>query len=170
MYVTYALQDAAKHDDVAGPGHGFVDVYDTNGNLIQRLISMGSLNSPWAMAWAPSGFGKFGGDLLVGNFGDGTVNVFNPANGSWIAQLDDSSGNPIVNQGLWGLTFGNGGNGGFTNTLYFSAGIPGPNGNIEDNGLFGSISSVPEPGTLTLLGSGFISLLGYGLRRGKRSA
>ena len=170
LYVTYALQDAAKHDDVAGPGHGFVDVYDTNGNLVQRLISMGSLNSPWGMAWAPSGFGKFGGDLLVGNFGDGTVNVFNPTNGSWLAQLDDKNGNPIVNQGLWGLTFGNGGNGGFTNTLYFSAGIPGPNGNIEDNGLFGSVSSVPEPGTLTLLGSGFVSLLGYGLRRGKRSA
>lgn len=66
LYVTYALQNASKHDDVAGPGHGFVDVFDTNGNLLQRLISMGTLNSPWGMAWAPSGFGPFTGDLLVG--------------------------------------------------------------------------------------------------------
>ena len=170
LYVTYALQDAAKHDDVSGPGHGFLDVFDTNGNFIQRLVSQGSLNSPWGMAWAPAGFGKFGGDLLVGNFGDGTVNVFNPTTGTWLAQLDDSNGNPIVNQGLWDITFGNGGKGGFTNTLYFTAGIPGPNGNVEDNGLFGSVSSVPEPGTLTLLGSGFVSLLGFGLRRGKRTS
>ncbi len=170
LYVTYALQDASQHDDVACPGCGFLDVFDTDGNLIQRLVSAGSLNSPWGVTWAPSGFGKFGGDLLVGNFGDGTVNVFDPTTGNWLAQLQDPNGNALVNQGLWGLTFGNGGNGGFANTLYFTAGIPGPNGNIEDHGLFGSVSSVPEPGTLILLGSGFISLLGYGLRQGKRSS
>jgi len=170
LYVTYALQDAAKHDDISGPGHGYVDVFDTNGNLIQRLVSQGALNSPWGMTWAPSGFGKFGGDLLVGNFGDGTVNVFDPTTGTWVAQLQDPNGNPLVNQGLWDITFGNGGNGGSKSILYFTAGIPGPNGNIEDHGLFGSVSSVPEPGTLTLLGSGFISLLGYGLRRGKRAS
>ncbi len=168
LYVTYALQDAQKHDDVAGPGHGFIDVFDTNGNLIQRLVSMGALNSPWGLAWAPTGFGKFGGDLLVGNFGDGTINVFNPTNGTWLAQLDDPNGNPIVNQGLWGITFGNGGNGGYTNTLYFGAGIPGPD-MVEDHGLFGSISSVPEPGTLSLLGTGLMGLIGYGWRKAKRT-
>ena len=171
LYVTYAVQDAAKHDDVAGPGNGIVDVFDTDGNLIQRLVSNGgALNSPWGMAWAPAGFGPFSGDLLVGNFGDGTVNVFDPTTGTWLAQLDDSHGNPIVNQGLWAIIFGNGGNGGSTQKLYFTAGIPGPNGNVEDNGLFGVIAPVPEPGTLTLLGTGFLSLIGYGLRVGTRKS
>ena len=169
LYVTYVLQDAAKHDDVACPGCGFLDVFDTNGNLIQRLVSQGALNSPWGMAWAPSGFGKFGGDLLVGNFGDGTINVFDPTTGTWLAQLDDPGGSPVTNLGLWNIGFGNGGNGGSKNILYFTAGIPGPD-NIEDHGLFGGVSAVPEPGTLTLLGSGFASLIGLGWRKGKRSA
>jgi len=108
--------------------------------------------------------------LLVGNFGDGTVNVFNPNTGAWIAQLDDSKGNPIVNQGLWAITFGNGVGAGSTQKLYFTAGIPGPDGNVEDNGLFGVIAPVPEPGTLTLLGTGLVSLIGYGRRKGKRTA
>jgi uncharacterized protein (TIGR03118 family) len=169
LYVTYAVQDAAKHDDVAGPGNGILDVFDTNGNFIQRLVSNGgALNSPWGMAWAPAGFGKFTGDLLVGNFGDGTINVFDPATGNWLAQLDDPNGNPIVNQGLWDITFGNGGNAGSKSILYFTAGIPGP-GNIEDHGLFGDIAPTPEPGTLTLLGSGLASLIGYGWRRSKRT-
>jgi uncharacterized protein (TIGR03118 family) len=168
LYISYALQDAAKHDDVAGAGHGFVDVFNPDGTFVQRLITMGSLNSPWGMTWAPSGFGKFGGDMLVGNFGDGTINVFDPTTGKWLAALDDQSGNPIVNQGLWGITFGNGAKAGSTNILYFTAGIPGPGGMVEDNGLFGQINSAPEPGTLTLLGSSFISLIGYGLRRAKR--
>jgi uncharacterized protein (TIGR03118 family) len=111
----------------------------------------------------------FGHDLLVGNFGDGTINVFDPATGNWLAQLDDPNGNPITNLGLWDITFGNGAQGTSTSTLYFTAGIPGPD-NIEDHGLFGSVSAVPEPGTLTLLGSGFASLIGYGWRRGKRTA
>ena len=164
LYVTYALQDAAKHDDVAGPGHGFVDVYDTNGNLIQRLVSMGALNSPWGMAWAPAGFGKFSGDLLVGNFGDGTINAFDPATGNLLGQIDGANGMPLVNDGLWDITFGNGGNGGSKNILYFTAGL-----NHESDGLFGSIAT-PEPGTLTLLASGLASLFGYGMRRGTRGA
>ena len=169
LYVTYAQQDAQKHDDVPCPGCGYLDVFDTNGNLIQRLVSQGALNSPWGMAWAPSGFGKFGGDLLVGNFGDGTINVFNPATGTWLAQVDDPNGNPVTNMGLWNIGFGNGGNGGSKNILYFTAGIPGP-GQIEDHGLFGEVSPVPEPGTLTLLGSGLASLIGLGWSKGKRTA
>lgn len=169
IYVTYAVQDAAKHDDVAGPGNGILDVFDTNGNFIQRLVSNGgALNSPWGMAWAPAGFGKFGGDLLVGNFGDGTINVFD-STGTWIAMLDDANGNPLTNLGLWAIVFGNNGTGSDPNSLYFTAGIPG-SGNLEDHGLFGDITATPEPGTLTLLGSGLASLIGYGWRKGKRSA
>jgi len=162
LYVTYALQNAQKHDDVACPGCGFVDVYDSSGNLQQRLISGGALNSPWGMAIAPAGFGPFSGDLLVGNFGNGWINVFD-SSGNWLAALDDTGGNPIAIDGLWNIGFGNGGNGGFANTLYFTAGI-----NSEADGLFGGLSSVPEPGTMTLLGTGLASLVGYGLRRGKR--
>ena len=171
LYVTYAVQDATKHDDVPGPGNGIVDVFTADGVFVQRLVSNGgALNSPWGMAWAPAGFGKFGNDLLVGNFGDGTINVFDPTTGTWLAQLDDPSGNAVTNQGLWAIIFGNGGSGGSPNILYFTAGIPGPGGNIEDNGLFGSIAPTPEPGTLTLLGSGLASLIGYGWRKGKRAA
>jgi uncharacterized protein (TIGR03118 family) len=170
IYVTFALQDPAKHDDVAGPGHGFLDVFNTDGTFVQRLVTMGALNSPWAMALAPTaGFGKFSGDLLVGNFGDGTINAFDLTTGTQIGTLDGSNGMPLVNQGLWGLAFGNGAQGTSMNTLYFTAGIPGP-GNIEDHGLFGSIVSTPEPGTISLLGTGLMSLIGYGWRRGKRSA
>lgn len=164
LYVTYAKQDPFKHDDVACPGCGFVRVYDSSGNLLPFQISGGALNSPWGMAIAPAGFGPFSGDLLVGNFGNGWINVYSPT-GTWLAALDDTSGNPIVIDGLWNIGFGNGGNGGFSNVLYFTAGL-----NHESDGLFGGLSSVPEPGTLTLLGTGITGLIGYGLRRGKRSA
>jgi len=166
LYVTYAVQNAAKHDDVAGPGHGILDVFDTNGNFVQRLVSHGALNSPWGMAMAPAGFGMFTGDLLVGNFGDGTINAFNPTTGSLVGTLDDPHGSPIINMGLWDITFGNGGSGGSKNTLYFTAGIPGP-GSVEDHGLFGSVAPTPEPSTLALLGSGLAGLIGYGRRRSK---
>jgi uncharacterized protein (TIGR03118 family) len=141
LCVAYALQDAFAHDDVAGPGNGYVDVFDTGGNLLQRLISKGPLNSPWAIATAPLTFGPFGGHLLVGNFGDGKINVFNPVTGDWVAALSDTNGSPITIPGLWGLIFGNGGSGGATGTLYFTAGIAGP-GNVEDHGLFGSFTPV----------------------------
>jgi uncharacterized protein (TIGR03118 family) len=164
LYVTYALQNAQKHDDVACPGCGFVDVYDSSGNLLGRLISGGALNSPWGMAMAPAGFGPFSGDLLVGNFGNGWINVFD-SSGNWLAALDDKNGNPLAIDGLWNIGFGNGANGGFANSLYFTAGING-----EADGLFGNLNATPEPGTLTLLATGLTGLIGYGLRRGKRQA
>src|SRR6266851_2938066 len=132
LYVTYAKQDASKHDDVAGPGNGFVDIFNTDGVLLERLISRGPLNSPWGLAIAPASFGPLAGDLLVGNFGDGTINAFDPTTGTFFGDLVDSSNAPIVIDGLWGLLVGNGGNGGNANFLYFGAGIAGPD-NIEDH-------------------------------------
>jgi uncharacterized protein (TIGR03118 family) len=164
LYVTYAKQDGAKHDDVSGPGNGLVDVFSLDGVLQTRLITNGALNSPWGMTLAPSSFGSFGGDLLVGNFGDGTINAFDPFTGNFIGQLDGTNGLPLVNLGLWDLTFGNGGNGGSRSDLYFTAGIPGP-GKVEDHGLFGSIAPTPEPGTLALIGSGMLGLIAYRRRR-----
>ena len=165
LYVTYALQDAAKHDDVAGPGHGFVDVFDSNGNLIRRFVSQGALNSPWGLAVAPSTFGALAGNLLVGNFGDGTINAFNLTTGAFQGTLDASSGSPLVIDGLWGLEFGNGTNGQDVNSLFFTAGIPGPTGMLEDHGLFGSISTTPEPGTAGLLIGVFTIGAGFTLLR-----
>lgn len=140
-----ALQDAKKHDDVAGAGNGFVDVYNTAGAFEGRLISHGALDSPWGLAVAPASFGPFGGDLLVGNFGSGEIDAYNPLNGTFLGVLTDSKGNPIINEGLWGLSFGNGSNGFNANDLYFTAGIPGP-GAVEDHGLFGVIQPTPKPG------------------------
>ena len=141
LYVTYAKPDAEKHDDVSGPGNGYVNVFDTSGNLLQRLVSQGPLNSPWGVVLAPAGFGGYGGALLVGNFGDGLINAFNPATGAWLGALRDGSGKALAIDGLWGLTFGNGTRAGDTHTLYFTAGIAG-GGAVEDHGLFGSIVPV----------------------------
>ena len=150
LFVTFAQQDATGHDDVPGVGHGLVDVFDPVTHTFTRLITgsaaggtVDALNSPWGMALAPSGFGKFGGDLLVGNFGDGTINAFDPTTGAFLGTLSDKFGNPLVNPGLWGLTFGNGGSGGDKNTLYFTAG-----GADEASGVFGQINAVPEPRSL----------------------
>jgi uncharacterized protein (TIGR03118 family) len=136
LFVTYAMQDSAKHDDVAGAGHGFIDVYDLRGHLLQRLVSGGALNSPWGLAIAPDGFGRFSGDLLVGNFGDGRINAYNPNSGHFIGQLKNEDGNVIAINGLWGLRFGNGVAGSPT-TLVFTAGIA-----DEAHGLMGTIEAV----------------------------
>lgn len=149
LYVTYALQDSAHHDDVAGAGHGFIDVFDMNGNMLQRLTSQGALNSPWGLAVAPSEFGAFGGDLLVGNFGDGMIHAYDANSGALLGTLSDTSGNPLTIQGLWGLDFGNGAHSQGMNTLFFTAGIPGP-GMVEDHGLFGAIDPTPEPASAAL--------------------
>ena len=123
IFVSYAKQDAQAQHAVAGAGLGVVDVFDTSGALVQHLIGTGgALNAPWAMTMAPAGFGSFGGDLLVGNFGDGKINVFAPATGAFVSALVDASGNPLVFDGLWGLAFGNGINDEPTTTLFYAAG------------------------------------------------
>jgi uncharacterized protein (TIGR03118 family) len=138
LYVTYAKQDAARHDDVAGRGNGVVDVYDTSGTLLRRLAAGAPLNSPWGLALAPSTWGRVAGDLLVGNFGDGAINVFDPVTGAWRGGLKTETGAPLRIDGLWGLRFGNGGNAGSPNTLFFTAGP-----NDEQDGLFGSLTQAP---------------------------
>ncbi len=143
LYVTYAMQNAAKSEEVIGAGNGYVDVYDPAGKLLKHLISGGALNAPWGVAIAPAGFGDFAGDLLVGNFGDGMINVYKPADGTWVASLQDIEGNPYVIPGLWALQPGNGKSGGDASAVYFTAGIGGPGGAVEDHGLFGSLQAAP---------------------------
>jgi uncharacterized protein (TIGR03118 family) len=140
LFVSYAKQDASKHDDVAGPGNGFVDVFDLNGNLMRRFASGGTLNSPWGLEIAPSTFGNFHNNVLVGNFGDGRINAFDLSSGRLRGQLKSETNAPIEIDGLWALRVGNGGpapNGGDPNAVYFTAGI-----NDEQDGLFGTIKFV----------------------------
>ncbi len=165
LYVTYALQDANKKDDVPGPGHGFVSVFDTQGVFLGRVATMGTLNSPWGLAIAPSSFGQFAGDLLVGNFGDGRINAFDLLSDAFVGQLLALDGSALTIDGLWALTIGNDFNGGSSDKLYFSAGP-----DDEMNGLFGvitaSAATVPEPGTILLLAVGLgVRLLQRRLRR-----
>jgi len=136
IYVTYAKQDEAKEDDVRGAGLGYVDVYDPNGFLLHRVATRGVLNAPWGIALAPAGFGRYANHLLIGNFGDGRINVFDLTFGIWVGRLRGSDHLPLVIDNLWGLAFGNGFLGQSVNTLYFTAG---PDG--EDHGLYGSISA-----------------------------
>jgi uncharacterized protein (TIGR03118 family) len=170
LYVTFALQDAAKHDDVAGDGHGFVDVFDLNGNLQQELIAGGKLNSPWGLAIAPSNFGEFSNDLLVGNFGNSRINAFDPTNGTFLGTLSDGQGNDLVltaggsQKGLWGIIFGNDHSAGNSNELFFTSGI-----NDESDGLFGRLDVIPEPTSAVLGVLGGLSLGVVGYRR-KRKA
>lgn len=134
VFVTYAVQDDAKHDPVVGPGNGIVDVFDQEGVFLRRFASNGPLNAPWGVVQASSSFGPFSNDILIGNFGDGTINAFDPATGNFLGQLTDGSGKVIVNPGVWALVFRNDG-GGDRNTLYFSAGA-----SNEKHGLFSAIS------------------------------
>ncbi len=142
LYVTYAKQDDTKHDDVAGEGHGFVDVFNLDGTPglaggKVRLVSRGELNSPWGLAIAPASFGDLAGSLLVGNFGDGFIHAYNATTGASLGVLKDPDGEPIQIDGLWALKVGNGGNGGDPNDVYFTAGLFG-----ETHGLFGSLAPV----------------------------
>lgn len=145
LYVTYARQNEDKEDDVAGDGNGFITLFDVTGKMVKRFASNGTLNSPWGLAMAPASFGAFSGALLVGNFGDGRINAFDPATGSLLGQLRNPNGILIWVEGLWDIAFGNGAKAGETNKLYFTAGIAG-GGGIEDHGLFGSVSvAFPAP-------------------------
>jgi len=159
VYVAYENENA---------GGGVVNAFDLNGNFLRRVSANGAggpLDGPWGLALAPTGFGKFGGDLLVGNEGDGRINAFDPLTGAFKGQLDlfDANGNPVnIGFGLWSLQFGNAGANGDPNTLFFVAGI-----NDETGGLFARIQSVPEPGTATLLGLGGLLFLGYRRLKGR---
>jgi uncharacterized protein (TIGR03118 family) len=157
LYVTYALRDPVSGDDVAGPGNGFVSAFGLQGNFIGRVASDGTLNSPWGLALAPLSFGQFAGDLLVGNFGDGRINVFDSSN-TFLGQLLGAGGIPLEIEGLWGLIPGNGGSAGNPQSIYFSAG-PGD----EEHGLFG-VLAVPEPASMALVMLG-IAMVGVARRR-----
>jgi uncharacterized protein (TIGR03118 family) len=135
LFVTYAVQNDAKHDDVAGMSHGIIDVFDLQGHFLQRFAQHGQLDSPWGMAMAPAGFGEFGGTLWVGNFGNGQINAYDPETGRFINKVRGPHGQALVIDGLWSLQVGNGGNGGDPNTIYFTAGP-----NDEKDGIFGSLS------------------------------
>ncbi len=150
LFVTYANQN-----NTLG---GIVDTFSPNGTFLGRLIDNstaitphGNLDQPWGMALAPASFGQFGGDLLVGtNGGDGWINAFNPTTGAFVGSLTLSGGSFFHEVNLWALTFGNGGNGGNPNTLYFDAGLNA----AGSDGLVGSITAVPEPGSILLIGIG----------------
>ena len=154
VYVTYMLRSTSTYSETLGPNTGFISVFDVNGNFLKRAITGGNLNAPWGMAFAPVGFGIYGGDLLVGNLGDGLINVYDPNTYAYLGQVTDASGAPILSKypgagasnsyvGLWEIVFGNGVvNGtpsttkaGDPNTLYFAAGL-----DAETHGVFGSIS------------------------------
>lgn len=142
LFVTFAKQDAFKHDDVAGAGNGFVDEFSMSGQLEARVASNGPLNSPWGLAIAPSDFGKFAGDLLVGNFGDGTISAFNLSNDHYEGKLLGADGKAITIGDLWTLTPGNGTPtnataNGSAGDIYFTAGVKN-----ESQGLFGAIAPI----------------------------
>jgi uncharacterized protein (TIGR03118 family) len=140
--VTYAKQNAQKNDEITGPGLGFVDVFSTDGVLIKRFASAGTLNAPWGVARATQNFGQFSNDILIGNFGQGQfggqINAFDGSNGNFVGALQGPNGQPISIDGLWAIVFGT-----FTNsdgdTLYFTAGP-----NQQQDGLFGKIAAQPS--------------------------
>jgi uncharacterized protein (TIGR03118 family) len=139
LYVSYAKQDAAKHDETMGAGLGYVDVFDFSGNFVSRFASAGALNAPWGMAVAPAGFGSLAGNLLIGNFGDGKINIFAP-NGTALATsmgpLTVTNGGKLAIPGLWSLVFGNGDSDKPLTTLFYTAGFA-----DQTDGVFGSIAA-----------------------------
>ena len=137
LYVAFAMQDSAKHDEVDGPGMGFVDVFSSTGQLLHRMQSGQWFNAPWGIAQAPGDFGAYSHDILVGQFGSGEILVFDPVTGHFKGRLLDATNMPISIEGLWGIAFGGGTGSGPANTLFFTAGT-----DHEAHGLFGSITAV----------------------------
>jgi uncharacterized protein (TIGR03118 family) len=146
LYVEYAKADPVTHRAATTPNTGIVNVFSQSGQFVQRLATNTHLNSPWGVTQAPAGFGSFGGDILVGNFGDGTISAFNPTTFLFDGTLSGSSGNPLVNSGLWALNFRAPQSGFDPNTLFLNAGING-----EADGLFAEIQIAPEPSTFLML-------------------
>jgi uncharacterized protein (TIGR03118 family) len=146
LFVSYSLVDPVTHTALEAPNQGIVSIFDKNGNFVQRLVTETNVSAPWGFAVAPDTWGSLAGALLVGNEGDGTISGFNRMTGAFIGRVSDSNGNPLVNEGLWGLAFRSETSGFDPNKLYFAAGIE-----EEEQGLFGSIQAVPEPGTFGLL-------------------
>ena len=156
LFVTYAKQDEFKHDDVAGAGNGFIDEFSLSGKFIARVASHGPLDSPWGLAIAPADFGKFAGDLLVGNFGDGTISAFDlNHHDEFEGKLLGVDGKPITIGDLWALTPGNGGAAGSKGEIYFTAGVQ-----DESQGLFGSISHVAGTDHFMVSGTSGHGLMG----------
>ena len=140
VFVTYAMQDAPKHDPVPGAGMGLVDIFQTDGKFVRRMATGGTLNAPWGVVATSANFGTFSNDVLVGNFGDGTINAYD-TNANFLGQVVDSNGHVITNPGLWDMVFGAGGTGD-PNTLYFTAG-----GASQTSGLFATLVPTAAAGT-----------------------
>lgn len=162
LYVEYAKVDPVTHRAATTPNTGVVNVFNLNGQFVQRLATNTHLNSPWGVTQAPAGFGSLGGDILVGNFGDGTISAFNPTTLLFDGTLSGSSGDPIVNSGLWAINFRAPGSGFDPNTLFLNAGING-----EADGLFAEIQIAPEPSTFLMLALAGIPLVVRKTRRTK---
>lgn len=161
LYVTYAFKsDPGDDEETRGPGLGIVDAFDLNGNLKARVASGNALNAPWGLAIAPSSFGALAGSLLVGNFGDGRINMFAAATHEYLGQVAGGDGSPLAIDGLWAISPGNDGSAGSRALLYFTAGP-----DDEQHGLFGVLSAVPESSTVTLTLLGLVCLAAFASRR-----
>lgn len=150
LYVTYA--ELGAHGAPVPGSTGYVDVFNTDGTFVGRVAGGGPLDAPWGITLAPTGFGTYGGDLLVGNFGNGEIDAYSTG-GTFLGTLDGANGLPLVNSGLWALDFRTGGTNNNPDALYFTAGIDG-----QTDGLFGDIVETPEPSTFILAGMGFFTL------------
>jgi uncharacterized protein (TIGR03118 family) len=164
LYVSYGPQDASKTDVVRGAGNGYVDKYNLDGTLASRVVTQGNLNDPWGMAIAPSNFGDYSNDLLVGNFGDGKINAYD-LSGNFVGTVNDATNKAITIEDLHALVFGNGGIMGPTSSLFFTAGAPELGDIAGPHGLYGRLDAVPEPASVLSIVGG-IGLLARKRRKG----
>ena len=155
VYVAFARREAGGDEEVAGAGLGRVDVFDGGGHLLKRFKRGPFMNAPWGITVAPANWGKFGGDILVGQFGNGTIAAFRSKSGKFHGLIHGTDGNPVAIDGLWGLTFGNGAANSNARTLYFTAGP-----NDEEDGLFGKLELVARGAKGTTQGSGGMGGIG----------